>query len=209
MNTDDDRDHAISPVRVVGISGSLRRASFNTALLRAAAAAAPAGSTVDIESIAGIPLYDGDREATEGVPPAVATLKDAIIAADGLLIVTPEYNNSMPGVLKNAIDWLSRPASDIKRVFGGRPVAVIGATRGQGATSLAQAAWLPVLRTLGTLPWFGGRLMVSNAAKVFDDRGAIVDEDVRSRLTLFVKGYVEFVAQVAAIDKTPRPPRQD
>lgn len=191
------RDHPSSLIRIAGISGSLRRASFNTSLLRAAADMAPRGSTIDIASIAGIPLYDGDREATEGIPPAVTTLKDAIAAAHGLLIVTPEYNNSMPGVVKNAIDWLSRPPSDIRRVFGGRPVTVMGATPGQGGTSLSQAAWLPVLRTLGTMPWFGGRLMVSNATKVFDDRGRIVDDAIRSRLEAFVKGFIEFAARVA------------
>jgi chromate reductase, NAD(P)H dehydrogenase (quinone) len=144
---------------ILGLSGSLRRASFNSMLLDAAAQLAPAGTTVEIGSIRGIPLYDGDVEATEGFPTAVQELKKKVTATDGLLIVTPEYNNSMPGVLKNAIDWLSRPSGEIRTVFGGRPVAVIGATLGQGGTTLAQTAWLPVLRTLGTLPWFGGRLM--------------------------------------------------
>ena len=84
----------------------------------------------------GIPLYDGDVEAAEGIPAAVAALKEEIVAADGLLLVTPEYNNGIPGVFKNAIDWLSRPAADIGRVFGGRPVAVIGASPGQFGTML-------------------------------------------------------------------------
>lgn len=183
--------------RIVGISGSLRRGSFNTMLLRAAAASAPAGSTIDVASIAEIPLYDGDREANDGIPAAVTTLKDAIAAADGLLLVTPEYNNSIPGVLKNAIDWLSRPPSDIGRVFGGRPVAVIGATTGKGGTSLAQAAWLPVLRTLGTVPWFGARLMVSEAAKVFDGHGQIINDAIRARLEEVVKGFIDFTRQVS------------
>ena len=78
------------------------------------------------------------------------------MAADGLLLVTPEYNNSIPGVFKNAIDWLSRPSADIPRVFGGRKVAVIGASPGGFGTLLSQTAWLPVLKTLGTNPWFGG-----------------------------------------------------
>jgi chromate reductase, NAD(P)H dehydrogenase (quinone) len=183
--------------RIVGMSGSLRRPSFNTSLLRAAAGLAPSGSKIEIASIRGIPLYDGDAESAEGIPSAVTTLKDAIAAADGLLIVTPEYNNSIPGVLKNAIDWLSRPPSDISRVFGGRPAALIGATTGPGGSSLAQAAWLPVLRTLGTAPWFGGRLLVPNAAKVFDDQGRITDDAIRARLEAFVKGFVEFAADVS------------
>src|SRR6202165_3051619 len=102
--------------KIVGIAGSLRAASFNAALLRAAAGLMPPGSSLEIASIKGIPLYDGDVEANEGIPQAVAALKEQIAAADGLLLVTPEYNNSMPGVFKNTIDWLSRPASDIPRV---------------------------------------------------------------------------------------------
>jgi NAD(P)H-dependent FMN reductase len=180
---------------IIGISGSLRRAAFNTALLNAAAGVLPAGSALDIRSIAGIPLYDGDVEEREGVPGSVSTLKDAIAAADGLLIVTPEYNNSIPGVLKNAIDWLSRPPADIKRVFGGKPVAIMGATPGLGGTRLSQAAWLPVLRTLGTLPWFGGTLLVAGAAKVFDAEGRLTDDAIRARLETFMKGFVEFAGR--------------
>src|SRR5688572_1784334 len=105
-------------IRVVGISGSLRRGSYNAAVLRAAATMMPAESELRIESIAAIPLYDGDEEAAHGVPDTVSRLKDAIAAADALLLITPEYNNSVPGVTKNAIDWLSRPPKDIGRVFG-------------------------------------------------------------------------------------------
>jgi NAD(P)H-dependent FMN reductase len=182
--------------RIVGISGSLRRQSFNAALLRAAADVVPSGSTIEIASIREIPLYDGDVEATQGIPASVQALKDVIASADGLLLVTPEYNNSIPGVLKNAIDWLSRPSTDIRRIFGGRPVAIMGATPGAGGTLLSQAAWLPVLRTLGTLPWFEGRLAVSAAAKVFDSDGRLTDETIRSRLEAFVKGFVEFADAV-------------
>ena len=178
---------------IIGISGSLRAASFNSALLRAASESVPAGTTVEIASIRDIPLYDGDLEAASGVPAVVAALKDRIATADGLLLVTPEYNNSIPGVFKNAIDWLSRPASDIRRVFGDRPVTIIGATPGRGGTILAQAAWLPVLRTLGTNPWFGGRLMVSSAGKVFDANGALIDEAIRTQLQTFMAGYAAFI----------------
>ena len=94
-------------VKLIGLSGSLRRASFNSALLRAAADLVPEGSELTLGSIRDIPLYDGDVEAENGIPLPVTTLKDAIAAADGLLLVTPEYNNSIPGVFKNAIDWLS------------------------------------------------------------------------------------------------------
>ena len=178
---------------IVGICGSLRRDSFNLKLLRAAVALAPAGTTIEIASIGDIPLYHGDVEAEHGLPLAVQALKDRIAAADGLLIATPEYNNGMPGVVKNAIDWLSRPASDIGRVFGGRPVALMGATPGPGGTALSQAAWLPVLRTLGTRPWFEGRVLISGAARVFDAEGRVADEATRQRIQAFIEGFAEFV----------------
>lgn len=178
---------------IVGIAGSFRKASFNAALLRAAAEVAPAGLKVEIASIAGIPLYDGDLERDQGIPEPVARLKDMIAGADGLLLVSPEYNNSMPGVFKNAIDWLSRPGKDVPRVFGNRPVAIMGATPGQGGTRLAQNAWLPVLRTLGTRPWFGKQLYVAGAAQVFDADGRLVDEQVRTLLTEFMAGFAAFV----------------
>jgi chromate reductase len=177
---------------IIGLAGSLRRGSFNAMLLRAAAESTPEGSTVEIASIRGIPLYDADMEA-EGIPGSVEELKTRITAADALLLVTPEYNNSIPGVMKNAIDWLSRPPADVARVFGGRPIALMGATPGLGGTSLAQAAWLPVLRTLGTAPWFGGRLAVPSASKVFDADGKLIDETIRGRLLSFMKGFVAFV----------------
>ena len=162
-------------------------------LLRAAVEAVPAGSSIQIESIRDIPLYDGDVEAEQGIPPAVQQLKARIEAADGLLIVTPEYNNSIPGVLKNTIDWLSRPPADIPRVFRGCPVAIMGATPGLGATLLSQAAWLPIVRTLGMRPWFEGRLGIPTAGKVFDANGRVVDEAVRDRIKTFVEGFAAFV----------------
>ncbi|MDB6163219.1 MAG: putative flavoprotein [Xanthomonadaceae bacterium] len=180
---------------IVGFSGSLRQGSYNTALLRAALAAMPPGSRLDVSSIAPFPLYNGDDEATHGVPAAVAALKDAIAAADGLLIVTPEYNNSIPGVAKNAIDWLSRPVADIPRVFAGKRVALIGASPGGFGTILSQNAWLPVLRTLGAELWTGGRLMVSRAGKVFDAQGAIVDQTVSDSLRVFIQGFVAYAGR--------------
>jgi NAD(P)H-dependent FMN reductase len=178
---------------IVGIAGSLRTGSLNAALLRAAAGLMPEGATLEIATIRDIPLYDGDVEARDGIPDAVELLKERIAACDGLLLVTPEYNNSLPGVFKNAIDWLSRPPSDIPRVFGNRPVAVIGASPGGFGTILAQNAWLPVLRTLGMRPWFGGRLMVSRAVGVFDDTGKMADEKVKAQLGLFMQGFVDYV----------------
>lgn len=179
--------------RLIGISGSLRSGSYNTALLRAAADLAPTDTKWEIASIAGIPLYDGDVESAQGIPAVVSALKDKIAAADGLLLATPEYNNSMPGVFKNAIDWLSRPPDDIVRVFGDKPVALLGATPGTGGTRLAQSAWLPVLRTLGTRAWAGEQLYVAKAGQVFDPSGTLIDDKIRSLLSEFMAGFVAFV----------------
>jgi chromate reductase, NAD(P)H dehydrogenase (quinone) len=181
-------------VKLIGISGSLRTGSFNSGLLRAAAELVPDGHKIEIASIRDIPLYDGDLEAREGVPAPVRVLKDLVAAADGLLISTPEYNNSMPGVLKNAVDWLSRPPADIARVFRERPVAVIGASPGSFGTVLSQNALLPVLRTLGTEPWFGGRLIVSRAGDLFSAHGELTDQSTRENLRKFVEGFIAFTA---------------
>jgi NAD(P)H-dependent FMN reductase len=177
--------------RLIGISGSLRQGSYNSALLRAAAELMPEGSRLDIASIRGIPLYDGDVEAESGLPAPVAALKSGIAAADGLLLATPEYNNGIPGVFKNAIDWASRPASDIGRVFGGKPVALMGTSPGPFGTLLAQNGWLPVLHRLGARHWSGGRLVVPNAGGAFSD-GRLADEAVRERLRAFLAAFVAF-----------------
>ena len=177
-------------MRILGLSGSLRKASFNSALLRAAAQSMPPGAELDIGTIAGIPLYDGDLEAAEGLPGPVAELKEQIVRADGLLLVSPEYNNSLPGVFKNAIDWTTRPASDIDRVFKGKKVALMGASAGAFGTILSQNAWLPVLRTLGMDLWSSGRVLVPKAAMAFDESGALVDDKIRARLRRFLDGFV-------------------
>ena len=157
----------------------------------------PEGVELVEGSIVGIPLYDGDEEAASGLPPAVEALKEQIAGADGLLLFTPEYNNSIPGVFKNAIDWLSRPATDIGRIFRGKPVTVLGASPGGFGTILAQDAWLSVLRTLGTRPWYEGRLMVARAGNVFDDQGNMTDDQMRERLKRFLAGFSNFAGSRA------------
>jgi chromate reductase len=178
-------------VRIVGFSGSLRAGSYNAALLRAAQQFVPSGGVLEVASIAEIPLYNFDVENT-AFPPAVSQLKDRIAAADGLLLSTPGYNNSVPGVAKNVVDWLSRPADDADRVFKGLPVAIMGTSPSRFGTVLSQNAWLAVLRTLETRPYFEGRLVIPNAGKVFDESGAVADRKVLELLATFIQGFFEF-----------------
>jgi NAD(P)H-dependent FMN reductase len=179
-------------ITLIGISGSLRTASFNSALLRAAARMMPAGSELRMESLSSIPLYNGDIE-DKGIPDAVAYLKDAVAAADGLVLATPEYNNSVPGVAKNAIDWMSRPPADSSRVFGGKPVAILGASPGSFGTVLSQSAWLPVFRILGADFWSGTRFALPRAGNVIGSNGDITDNATQELLAKFVGGFVAYV----------------
>lgn len=180
--------------RLLGITGSLRGQSFNTALLHEAQAVAEGQVALEAATLHGVPLYDGDLEQQQGTPQAVRVLKQRILDSDGLLLVTPEYNHGVPGVFKNAIDWLSRPTPGMPDVFKDRPVAVIGASPGGFGTLSSQHHWLPVLRALGTRHWSGGRLLVSRAGTVFGADGRLQDEGLRRQLTDFVLGFAAFVA---------------
>jgi NAD(P)H-dependent FMN reductase len=182
-------------MKIVGIAGSLRKGSLNAALLRAAAELAPSSMQIETATLHGIPLYDGDVEAEHGAPDAVQTLKERIADSDGLLLVTPEYNNSIPGVFKNGIDWLTRPSKDMGRVFGGKPVALMGASPGPGGTRLAQLAWLPVLRMLKMRPFFDRSITLGRARDVFDDQGALTDESTRDAVRAFLEGFADFVGK--------------
>ena len=175
---------------IVALSGSLRKGSLNTALLRVAQQLCPAGVTLDLHTLHGIPLYDGDVEA-QGLPEAVRKLGDAIVAADGLLIGTPEYNHSIPGVLKNGLDWVSRPSGSGARIFGGKPTAVIGATPGGGGTMRSQDALLHVLRAFGSDVWFGPWLTLSHAPSLFNAEGELTDEKTRDMLRSFIAGFAQ------------------
>lgn len=179
--------------KLLGISGSLRAKSLNTYLLRAAQASAISGVQLEAATLHGVPLYDGDEEQKHGTPEAVRVLKERIMACDGLILVTPEYNNGVPGVFKNAIDWLSRPTTGFTDVFKDRPVAVIGASPGGFGTILAQNHWLPVLRALGVRYWSGGRLMVSRASSVFADDGTLQDSTVRGQIEQYIAGFSAYV----------------
>ena len=177
--------------QLVGISGSLRKESLNRKLLRAASESMPEGSVLEILSIDEVPLYNGDLEEEQGVPAAVEELKNRLAEADGLVLATPEYNGGIPGVAKNVLDWLSRPADDIPRVLRGKPVALMGATPGGMGTAFSQAAWEHVIRTLRMRLWVGGGpFYLSAAPKSFDADGTANDE-LRERLSAYMAGFVD------------------
>jgi chromate reductase len=160
----------------LGIAGSLRHGSYNRGLIRAAAEVAPAGITVVGFELKDIPLFNADVEA-DGEPESVTALKEAIAAADALVIATPEYNHCVSGVLKNAIDWASRPARD--SVLSGKPVAVMGATPGRGGTARAQAQLRDGLTYTNGLVLPLPEVLVARAREKFDDNGNLIDEETR------------------------------
>jgi NAD(P)H-dependent FMN reductase len=180
-------------VRLLGISGSLRKGSFNTALLRAAQRVAGPGIAIEIATLDGVPLYNQDDETAAGIPPAVQALKARVMAADGVLVATPEYNSGVPGVLKNGLDWLSRPHTDIPKVFGGRPLAVFGATPSGYGTALSQNAWLSTFKHLGVDLFAGGRVTVSKVHELLDDKGEISDAATLKVVAEFVQGFARAV----------------
>jgi chromate reductase, NAD(P)H dehydrogenase (quinone) len=185
-------------MRILALGGSLRERSRNRALLEEAALLAPPGTHLDLTALAvigSLPLFNQDVIERDGLPPEAVELKDALQAADGLLIATPEYNWGIPGFLKNAIDWASRPASDIRHVFGDLPVAVIGAGGGSG-TRNAQTAWTSVFRYLKMRPWLEHWLFVDRSAERFDRDSRLIDETTREELRTVVTGFATYCARL-------------
>lgn len=176
-------------LNAVAIAGSLRAGSFNRALMRAAIERAPDGLEIEAFDLADIPMYNGDVEA-EGDPPAVTELKGALHAADLIFLVTPEYNGGLPAVLKNAIDWGSRPPRP--QAWDGKPVAVMGATPGTLGTLLAQNALRQILGQLNARLMPQPRLLVRGARKLFDEELRLVDEDSIERLDKFLDAAAEW-----------------
>ncbi len=177
---------------LLGIAGSLRRASYNRALLRVAQQLVPANTVLEIFDIAGIPLFNQDNGNT--LPTEIIEFKTRIRAADAILITTPEYNYSIPGVLKNAIDWASRPHSDI--IWSGKPVAVLGASVGRLGTARAQYHLRQVFVTLNMYALNQPEVMVSNAAELFDAAGTLTDQETQARLQQLLTQFVLWTRQL-------------
>jgi chromate reductase len=174
--------------RVLAISGSLRERSYNRALLRAAAELAPEGVEIEEFDLREIPLYDADVEAA-GDPEPVAKLRAAVAEADALLFATPEYNRGTSGVLKNAIDWLSRPA--LASVLRWKPVAIMGASTGRGGTRNAQAQVRDALLFPGAILVAEPEVAIPLAWERFDENGELTDERMRKTLRELLEALVD------------------
>jgi len=180
-------------IHVLGIAGSLRRGSYNRLLVRAAQRLAPAGLVVHEFDLADVPLFDADVEQ-RGDPEGVVAWKRAIRGADALLIATPEYQHSLPGVLKNALDWASRPPSDPP--LARKPVAVMGATTGRYGTARAQADLRKVLAYNDALILQRPEVMVAQAKQAFDADGRLVDEGAERFLRQLLVNLAAWTLQV-------------
>jgi chromate reductase, NAD(P)H dehydrogenase (quinone) len=180
-------------MKILGISGSIRKKSFNRGLLRAARDVAPEGVEIELYDVAEIQPYNADVENAD-YPASVTAFKDAIASADALLIACPEYNGSFTGVLKNALDWASRPMSSTPLL--GKPAAMLGASGGPSGTARAQAALLPVLMGCGVVVMPKPGVMVRNSASLFDDDVNLTDEDTRERVRQQVEALVTFARKL-------------
>jgi chromate reductase, NAD(P)H dehydrogenase (quinone) len=182
--------------RVLGIAGSLRGESYNRRLLQAAVETAPSEMTLALyDRLAAVPLFDEDLErTTEGGPEPVRHLRAEVAAADALLIATPEYNWSIPGVLKNAIDWLSRPAPD--EVLAGKPIAVIGASAGQWGTRLAQSHLRQVLAATESVVMPAPALFIRQAERAFDVNGKLVDASAQDALAALLRRLTVWIESI-------------
>ncbi|HWS53499.1 MAG TPA: NAD(P)H-dependent oxidoreductase [Pyrinomonadaceae bacterium] len=180
------------PVRILGIAGSLRRQSYNRAALRAAAELAPAGATVETFDLDGIPAFNEDDE--QNPPEKVVELKRLIREADAVLFVTPEYNYSVPGVLKNAIDWASRPYGD--SAWSGKPAAVMGASIGSIGTARAQYHLRQMMVFLNMFPVNQPEVMIANAQQRFDAEGNLTDEATKKYIGQLLQSLVEWTRRL-------------
>ena len=185
------------PVHILGIAGSLRKGSYNQGALRAAAELLPEGATIEIFELDGIPGFNQDDERN---PPAkVAELKQKVRDADAILFVTPEYNYSIPGVLKNAIDWASRPYGD--SAWNAKPAAIMGASVGGIATARAQYHLRQMMVFLNMFPVNQPEVMIANAGEKFDEQGNLTDEPTKEFIRQLLQNLVAWTQRIAEPQK--------
>jgi chromate reductase len=190
---------AASALDILGFAGSLRKASYNRALLRAAADAAPEGIAIRIFELDDIPLYNGDVEA-DGDPPSVARFKQAIRAADGVLMVTPEYNHGVPGVMKNAVDWASRPPGEAP--LSRKPVGIIGASPGITGSARGQSQLRQAFEFTNSPCMAQPELLVFKAHEKFGPDGALTDPATADYLGRYLSAFAAWVRLFAEADAT-------
>ena len=180
-------------IRILGIAGSLRRDSYNRATLRAAIELVPEGATIEVFELDGIPGFNQDEE--QNPPAKVVELKKRVREADAILFVTPEYNYSVPGVLKNAIDWASRPYGD--SAWSGKPAAIMGASVGAIGTARAQYHLRQMMVFLNMFPINQPEVMIGNASARFDSSGNLTDEATRKFITQLLQNLVDWTRRIS------------
>src|SRR6202165_1089187 len=191
-----------SHVRILGIAGSLRRGSYNQAALRAAKSLVPENSEIDIFQLDEIPMFNEDDEKRP--PSSVLELKKRIRRADALLIVTPEYNYSIPGVLKNAIDWASRPYGD--SAWSGKPAAIMGTSLGAIGTARAQYHLRQIFVTLNLFPLNQPEVMIADAAHLFDETENVIHERTKQWIQELQNNWVEWTRRMSPSAAGPPDP---
>ena len=185
------------PIRILGIAGSLRQTSYNRGALRAATQLVPEGATIEIFELDGIPGFNQDEE--QNPPEKVVEFKRKIREADAILFVTPEYNYSVPGVLKNAIDWASRPYGD--SAWAGKPAAIMGASVGGIATARAQYHLRQMMVFLNMFPINQPEVMIGNAGNKFDEQGNLTDETTKDFIRQLLANLVEWTQRISEPQK--------
>jgi chromate reductase len=187
-------DRAVAPttLHVIGIAGSLRTASFNRALLSAARELAPPELIIDVRELKDVPLFNEDLER-DGVPVSVGELRSAVRGADGLLLVTPEYNHGVPGILKNAIDWLSQPLR--QSALEGKPTALMGASTGLAGTARSQSQLRQAFVLTNSPVMQQPEVLVARAHEKFDGMGRLTDQPTCQFVTLFLTQFVYWLRQ--------------
>ena len=183
----------IRQVRILGIAGSLRRESYNRATLRAATQLVPEGATIETFELDGIPGFNQDEE--QNPPAKVVELKQRVREVDAILFVTPEYNYSIPGVLKNAIDWASRPYGD--SAWNGKPAAIMGASIGAIGTARAQYHLRQMMVFLNMFPINQPEVMIGNASERFDAQGNLTDDATKEFIRQLLKSLVDWTTRIS------------